>query len=267
MAARAPKQLSVWSQMEIRSERELLAVSVALAGKGANGGPAGSLRFPGSRNFKPERQAEGQWPMVRLTALNPGRTVTAAELRRAGLMVSRSTPGPVSPRCSLSLAPAEARGWPDYQRCLDAAPRKAAREPDRSWADMACSLLTLDRVDQRTRLARNCASCGEGARARRELRAANGGASRTEEEYLTDQQRKCDREGCEAGATVPVTYNEQTGPIETTDRGMYVQKRWTHANVCPEHRAELGERFGDVMDFPEGCRPGRDCPRPFRRDA
>lgn len=69
--------------------RRLIATS-------ANGAWYGGLRWPGSRNCKPKhRLPDGSFPMVQNRSVSPGRRVTPAELKDAGLLAP--PPWPVRP--------------------------------------------------------------------------------------------------------------------------------------------------------------------------
>lgn len=114
----------------------------ALEKTGANGGAYGSVRWPGSFNFKPGRKTElGGFPLVQLSFSKPGRKTTAEELEGAGLLAEAETPAPLPPSVTHSSfnMPSDNTWWPDYEQCLREAPlvTSGARKglPDRSRAD------------------------------------------------------------------------------------------------------------------------------------
>ncbi len=62
----------------------------ALADTSANGGAYGALRWPGSRNCKPNRRAaDGGFPLVSTTSVARGRVVRMTQLEGAGLLAPR----------------------------------------------------------------------------------------------------------------------------------------------------------------------------------
>jgi hypothetical protein len=99
---------------------------VPLKGSGANCGASGASRWPGSFNFKPNRQrADGSFPMVRLLGGLFGRTVTIQELAGAGLLAPSEATKPLrfQPR---PLASPENLWWPEYDLELSATDRSCA---------------------------------------------------------------------------------------------------------------------------------------------
>jgi len=90
-----------------------------------------SGRVAGSPNVKLKYAPD--FPMVRIVGLQPGRTVTPAELESLGLITA--------PAAARALVPVHfrgsdvSRGWPDYDQCLRGAPPRADGLPDRSRAD------------------------------------------------------------------------------------------------------------------------------------
>jgi hypothetical protein len=108
-------------------------------GAGGDKSATGATRIAGSLNFKPNYALE--FPVVMLGHVNPGKTVTAAQLEEAGLIAPAEESAPSMPPASVPprKAPSGAtagRYWPDYQRALRGAPLKKQGEgPDRSSAD------------------------------------------------------------------------------------------------------------------------------------
>ena len=105
-------------------------------GAGADKFASGSVRLAGSLNIKPKYAPD--FPVVRVSQVEPGRTTTVAALDAAGLigpLPDIMAPGSVPP---LKKPPPRAGGprhYPDYQQALNGAPLKADGKPDRSLAD------------------------------------------------------------------------------------------------------------------------------------
>ncbi len=96
---------------------------------------SGSARLPGSLNLKPEYGPD--FPQVEIVFTAPGRTISIAELEQEGLLVKEEKP-PKAPRTANSITqPSRNRQghWPDYNKSLEKAARKADDSPDRSQAD------------------------------------------------------------------------------------------------------------------------------------
>ena len=85
-------------------------------GAGADPGASGATRIPGSRNFKPKYAPD--YPRVQIRSAAPGRTTTAAELERLGLVAPEEEFVPLAPA---RFESANLRQWPDYQYNLDRA--------------------------------------------------------------------------------------------------------------------------------------------------
>jgi hypothetical protein len=97
-----------------------------LKGSGANRGASGASRWPGSFNFKPNRQrADGSFPMVRLLGGLFGRSVTTQELEGTGLLAPSEATKPL--RLQLRRPPSpENLYWPEYDVKLSATDRSRA---------------------------------------------------------------------------------------------------------------------------------------------
>src|SRR5262249_20761703 len=111
-----------------------------LPGSKVNHGAGGATRWPGSINFKPERDGF----RVRVHSANPGRIMTPSELEEAGLLADPP------PETELQAIPDSPRGnwWPDWKRCLadkeaQAKNENIKRESHRSEADAAFACLSL----------------------------------------------------------------------------------------------------------------------------
>lgn len=108
-------------------------------GAGADKSATGATRISGSLNFKPNYAPE--FPIVTLEHVNPGKTVTTAQLEQAGLIAPAEEPASPMPPASVPprIAPSgttSSRSWPDYERAIHGAPlKKHGNGPDRSLAD------------------------------------------------------------------------------------------------------------------------------------
>jgi len=99
---------------------------------------SGSTRIAGSLNFKTKYAPT--FPRVEITHVNPGNLTSCAALELAGFVAPREEPRP--PRPALSSRPARYaskragwKRWPNYQMCLDGAPKGTSGNPKRSLAD------------------------------------------------------------------------------------------------------------------------------------
>jgi hypothetical protein len=108
-------------------------------GAGADKSATGATRISGSLNFKPHYAPE--FPLVTLTQISRGKTITIAQLEQARLMAPAEEPAPILPPASVPprIPPSgatSARYWPDYEKALRGAPlKKHGNGPDRSLAD------------------------------------------------------------------------------------------------------------------------------------
>ncbi|MBV9035529.1 MAG: hypothetical protein JO182_13655 [Acidobacteriaceae bacterium] len=105
------------------------------------------MRLAGSLNIKPKYTPD--FPVVTVAQVQPGKTVTVAELDAAGLLAA---PEAVTPPRSVPLLKtpqprADApRSWPDYRRALSGAPfNKQGNGPDRSKADFMWAKWSAER--------------------------------------------------------------------------------------------------------------------------
>ena len=102
----------------------------------ADSSATGSVRLAGTSNFK--AKYIGNFPKVEIIDAIPGRTTTAEALQSLGL-VAPEDPAPTVVRfktASNNKQGSGERSWPDYKRCVIAAPRsKEGQGPDRSMAD------------------------------------------------------------------------------------------------------------------------------------
>ncbi len=89
-------------------------------GVGADPTASGATRLAGSVNFKPKYMPK--FPRISIALCVPGRIVTAEELTALDLVAApEERPARVSPM--VQPRPGRRRIWPDYQRCLEGAPR------------------------------------------------------------------------------------------------------------------------------------------------
>src|SRR5208282_4447189 len=112
----------------------------------ADSSATGSVRLAGTSNFK--TKYIGNFPRVEIIAAVPGRTTTPETLQALGL-VAPEDPAPTVLRfkpASNNKSVSGERSWPDYERCVIAAPRsKEGQGPDRSMADFFWCLMAAQR--------------------------------------------------------------------------------------------------------------------------
>jgi hypothetical protein len=102
-------------------------------GAGADPTASGATRIAGSVNFK-EKYAPN-FPRIGIALCTPARIVTAQELMDLKLVAAPELRAPRVSSSPLRLAGTH-RTWPDYQRCVDGAPRNNEDTgPDISRAD------------------------------------------------------------------------------------------------------------------------------------
>lgn len=132
---------------------------VMLKPTGANGGPYGASRWPGSLNRKPNRRyADGESPRVQLLRVAYGRRVSIAELEAAGLLAPpRLKPSAAEVRGIKSRIP---EGWPDMDYYL-------SQKGNRSDAEMAWCVRALGMGWPRSHVKAELARIGDKARLRR----------------------------------------------------------------------------------------------------
>jgi hypothetical protein len=117
------------------------------AGAGADRSATGATRLAGSLNIKPKYAPD--FPVVTVSQVNAGRTISVAILEAAGLIAPAEA---VTPAAQLPDRPQEPRrgaaphSWPDYQRALRGAPMgREGGGPDRSLADFMWSKWAVER--------------------------------------------------------------------------------------------------------------------------
>ncbi len=109
-------------------------------GAGADLTASGASRISGSLNFK-EKYAPA-FPRVETVHASPDLVVTRAELEALGIVTPPETIVPTA--IHFARHRHDAKGWPNYQRCLEGAPKREGRRPDRSRADYTFCLLAID---------------------------------------------------------------------------------------------------------------------------
>ena len=117
------------------------------AGAGADRSATGATRLAGSLNIKSKYAPD--FPVVTVSQVTEGRTVTVAVLEAAGLIAPAEA---VTPSVQIPARPTEPRrgsaphSWPDYQRALQGAPMsREGGGPDRSLADFMWSKWSVQR--------------------------------------------------------------------------------------------------------------------------
>lgn len=105
---------------------------------------SGATRLAGSYNFKAKYAPD--YPRVRFSCIAPQRTVTIAELHRAGLVALQERATYVAPHAPGVRPTLRSLVWPSYARCLADAPRAKNHDgKDRSAADFEFCLISIDR--------------------------------------------------------------------------------------------------------------------------
>jgi hypothetical protein len=104
-------------------------------GAGADLTASGATRISGSVNFKPKYAPE--FPLVKLSQVNPGHVTTVAELDAAGIVAPKEEPRQPRPAAHrVSSRRLTQKKWPSYKFCLDNAPlAHGENKPDTSRAD------------------------------------------------------------------------------------------------------------------------------------
>ena len=116
-------------------------------GTGADQNASGATRVAGTVNYK--RKYGPRFPTVTIGDSVPGRIMTTSQLDSMGLVASpepvvtlTATPARGSRRSEAAI---RARKWPDYERCLQGAPRNHGDTgPDTSRADFTWCMTALD---------------------------------------------------------------------------------------------------------------------------
>lgn len=110
-------------------------------GVGADLTASGATRVSGSLNVK-DKYAPA-FPRVETVHAEHGKSVTPAELEALGVVAPPERPTPAAVR--LPRRRPAARGWPNYQRCVEnAPPARDGSRPDISRADFTFCLLAID---------------------------------------------------------------------------------------------------------------------------
>jgi RepB DNA-primase from phage plasmid len=109
-------------------------------GAGADRTASGATRVAGTTNFK--RKYAPNFPIVQIVETRPGRSVTAAELEALNLV---APPDVVKEPGTLRVFRRGAKKWPNYQRCVDHAPKAHNSDrPDISRADFTWCMTAID---------------------------------------------------------------------------------------------------------------------------
>lgn len=112
----------------------------------ADSSATGSVRLAGTSNFK--TKYIGNFPRVAIIDAAPGRITTPEALQSLGLVAHEDSAPTVvrfQPSGNHKRLSSE-RSWPDYERCVKAAPpSKEGQGPDRSMADFFWCLMASQR--------------------------------------------------------------------------------------------------------------------------
>jgi hypothetical protein len=110
-------------------------------GTGADTTASGATRVAGSLNFKDKYAPD--FPRVAIHVAQPGRTVTADELDRLGLVAPPEPVAHAPPPARVSRG-GGSRRWPSYARCVDGAPLNSEETgPDISRADFVFCMTAI----------------------------------------------------------------------------------------------------------------------------
>lgn len=109
-------------------------------GLGADREASGAVRLAGTQNFKAKYAPD--FPVVTITAAQPGQVVTVDELERLGVLAPKKPEPPAMPFVA-SGAGRRTSKWPDYQRCLAGAPVGSSGSPKRTSADFTWCKIAL----------------------------------------------------------------------------------------------------------------------------
>ncbi|HEY7330655.1 MAG TPA: DNA-primase RepB domain-containing protein [Gemmataceae bacterium] len=110
-------------------------------GAGADLTASGASRVSGSVNFK--EKYTGNFPQVETIHAGPGLVVTQDKLEALGVVAPPDRAAPAAVRAPLRKP--GAKGWPNYQRCVEnAPPTRSGDQHDISRADFTFCLLAMD---------------------------------------------------------------------------------------------------------------------------
>ena len=135
----SPKNYQCWlaiaGNQNTDQIRRRLFEGLKRANLNGNQGATWALRWPGSINFKPNRQQF----MIRVESSQPGRRVTVSELEASGLLPELSDQQQQQEQTSKDYSKrGYVKQWPDYEKCLRA-------KPSRSEADAQFTSISLKR--------------------------------------------------------------------------------------------------------------------------
>ena len=152
----SPGSFQAWlavDGVDLEQTRRRIFLGLAQRGMEGNGGSYGSLRWPGSINFKPERRGPGGSPIVRVMTTQSGCRVTLEELASFSLLPELPAAAPSLP----VFDPRQFAGpqkWPDYGKCL-------AVKRTRSEADAQFVWIALQRGFSDSEIAAKLAEVSE----------------------------------------------------------------------------------------------------------
>jgi hypothetical protein len=161
VAETSPGNYQAWlavAEPEIDEIRRRIFAGLASQGLNGNGGAYGAMRWPGSRNHKPERGGGNGAPLVRVVSSSPGRKVTVGELGQANLLPELPEVLPSAERPAVTFSGPQR--WPDYDLCLSS-------KPSRSEADASFVTLSFRRGFTASEIAVKLAEVSERARGNR----------------------------------------------------------------------------------------------------
>ena len=151
----SPKNYQCWlaiaGNQNTDQIRRRLFEGLKRANLNGNQGATWALRWPGSINFKPNRQQF----MIRVESSQPGRRVTVSELEASGLLPELSDQQQQQEQTSKDYS--NWRIWPDYEKCLAAKPTRSEADAQFTWISLKRGftpdeiMIKLDEVSEKAR--------------------------------------------------------------------------------------------------------------------
>jgi hypothetical protein len=135
----SPDNFQAWVALPGHEDKDL--ARRLRKGTGADTTASGATRVAGSLNFKAKYAPN--FPRVKVHAVQPGRTVTADELDRLGLVAAPEIVAQSPHLAPARVSPANRR-WPSYAVCVDGAPLNSEETgPDLSRADFVWCMTAI----------------------------------------------------------------------------------------------------------------------------
>lgn len=130
----SPKNYQCWlaiaGNQNTDEIRRRLFEGLKRANLNGNQGATWALRWPGSQNFKPNRQQF----RIKVESSQTGRRVTVSELEASGLLPE--LPDQQQEQKQTSKDYSNWRIWPDYEKCLAAKPTRSEADAQFTWISL-----------------------------------------------------------------------------------------------------------------------------------